>query len=75
VPERLRKHHRVIMFDRRGHGRTADTPEPFHYRSMAQEAAAVIEALELAPVSVVGYSDGANLLLRLAVMMPGSGGT
>jgi pimeloyl-ACP methyl ester carboxylesterase len=70
VPERLRGHHRVIMFDRRGHGRTADTPEPFHYRSMAQEAAAVIEALDLGPVNAVGYSDGANLLLHLALDRP-----
>jgi pimeloyl-ACP methyl ester carboxylesterase len=70
VPDRLREHHRVLMFDRRGHGHTADTPEPFHYRSMAQEAAAVIEALEIAPVNAVGYSDGANLLLHLALDRP-----
>jgi pimeloyl-ACP methyl ester carboxylesterase len=70
VPDRLRGDHRVIMFDRRGHGHTADTPEPFHYRSMAQEAAAVIEALDLGPVNAVGYSDGANVLLHLALDRP-----
>ncbi len=58
------------MFDRRGHGHTADTPEPFHYRSMAQEAAAVIETLDLGPVNAVGYSDGANVLLHLALDRP-----
>ena len=70
VPDLLRENHRVVMFDRRGHGHTADTPEPFHYRSMAQEAAAVIEALDLGPVNAVGYSDGANLLLHLALDRP-----
>ena len=70
VPDRLRRNYRVVMFDRRGHGHTADTPEPFHYRSMAQEAAAVIEALDLGPVNAVGYSDGANLLLHLALERP-----
>lgn len=70
VPDRLAGNHRVVMFDRRGHGRTADTPEPFHYRSMAEETAAVIEALDLAPANVVGYSDGANLLLHLALERP-----
>ena len=70
VPDQLRRNHRVVMFDRRGHGHTADTPEPFHYRSMAQEAAAVIEALSLWPVNAVGYSDGANVLLHLALDRP-----
>lgn len=70
VPDLLREHHRVIMFDRRGHGHTADTPEPFHYRSMAHETAAVIEALDLGPVNAVGYSDGANVLLHLALDRP-----
>jgi pimeloyl-ACP methyl ester carboxylesterase len=70
VPDQLHRNHRVVMFDRRGHGHTADTPEPFHYRSMAQEAAAVIEALSLGPVNAVGYSDGANVLLHLALDRP-----
>ena len=57
---------RLVAFDRRGHGRTADSDDAFHYSAMAEETAAVIEALDLAPVNVVGYSDGAALLLHLA---------
>ena len=67
---RLADHHRVVMFDRRGHGRTGDTAAAFHYRSMAVETAGVIEALNLAPVAAVGYSDGANLVMHLALMRP-----
>jgi pimeloyl-ACP methyl ester carboxylesterase len=70
VAEALGRDFRVIMFDRRGHGRTSDTDEPFHYSSMADETAAVIEHLGLAPVNVVGYSDGGNLLLHLALARP-----
>lgn len=70
MPDRMRGNHRVVMFDRRGHGHTADTAEPFHYRTMAQEAAAVIEALDIGPVNAVGYSDGANVLLYLALERP-----
>ena len=61
---------RIVMFDRIGHGRTADTGETFHYRTMAEETAAVIEALSLAPVNAFGYSDGGIILLDLALTRP-----
>ena len=31
----LAEQYRVVAFDRRGHGRTADTDAPFHYADMA----------------------------------------
>jgi pimeloyl-ACP methyl ester carboxylesterase len=62
--------YRLVMFDRRGHGRTADTPEDFHHSSMAHETAAVIETLGIAPVNVVGVSDGGAVLLHLARNRP-----
>jgi pimeloyl-ACP methyl ester carboxylesterase len=65
LPPLLAPWRRLIMFDRRGHGRTSDSPEPFHYDTMAREVAAVIERLDLGPVDVVGYSDGAIVLLHL----------
>ena len=62
--------YRLVMFDRRGHGRTSDTADEFHHSTMADEAAAVIEALGLAPVDAVGYSDGGAVLLHLARKRP-----
>jgi pimeloyl-ACP methyl ester carboxylesterase len=47
----------VVAFDRPGHGFTADTDEPFHYESMADQVLAVIELVG-APVHLVGWSDG-----------------
>jgi pimeloyl-ACP methyl ester carboxylesterase len=47
----------VAAFDRKGHGYTADTDEPFHYESMADEVIGVVERLG-GPVHLVGWSDG-----------------
>ena len=65
----LGEHRRVAAFDRRGHGRTADTPEPFHYESMVDETIAVIEHIG-GPVHIVGWSDGGIVGLLLALRRP-----
>lgn len=59
----------VAAFDRRGHGRTRDTPEPFHYEAMADETIAMLEYLE-SPASIVGWSDGGNVGLLVALRRP-----
>ena len=65
----LGEHRRVAAFDRRGHGRTADTPEAFHYESMVDETIAVIEHIG-GPVHIVGWSDGGIVGLLLALRRP-----
>jgi len=42
----LARRYRVAAFDRRGHGRTADTDEPFSYDAMATETIAFLEYLK-----------------------------
>ena len=61
---------RVVAFDRRGHGRTADTDAPFHYDDMATETIAVIDKLIGAPAHLVGWSDGGNVALLVALRRP-----
>ena len=61
---------RVLAFDRRGHGRTADTDAPFHYDDMATEAIAVIDKLVGVPANLVGWSDGGNAALLVALRRP-----
>ena len=56
----------VIGIDQRGHGHSPDDVQPFDYREMAEDTAAVIEQLGLGPVDVVGHSDGGNVGLLLA---------
>jgi pimeloyl-ACP methyl ester carboxylesterase len=61
---------RILAFDRRGHGRTADTDAPFHYDDMATETIAAIETLVGAPTHLVGWSDGGIIALLVALRRP-----
>ena len=63
------KNYRVAAFDRRGHGRTADTDAPFRYEDMADETIAFLEHLG-GKHYVVGHSDGGNVALIVAMRRP-----
>jgi pimeloyl-ACP methyl ester carboxylesterase len=65
----LAERRRVVAFDRRGHGRTADTPDAFHYESMVDETIGVIDHIG-GPVHIVGWSDGGIVGLLLALRRP-----
>lgn len=65
----LSKDFRLGAFDRRGHGRTADTPEAFSYGAMADETVAYLELLGRR-AHLVGHSDGANIALLVALRRP-----
>lgn len=60
----------VIGIDQRGHGHSPDDARPFSYAEMAEDTAAVIRALDVGRVDVVGHSDGANVALILARTHP-----
>ena len=62
---------KVIGVDRRGHGHSPDNGEPFSYKEMAEDMAALIIQLGIAPVDIVGHSDGGNIGLILARDHPG----
>jgi pimeloyl-ACP methyl ester carboxylesterase len=62
---------RVLVPDRRGHGRTPDVDGPFTYEAMAADTAAFLAAVGIdGPVHLVGWSDGANVALQLAFDRP-----
>jgi pimeloyl-ACP methyl ester carboxylesterase len=67
----LAKHGRVVVYDRRGFGRS-ERPEPFatDVHEQADDAAALIEALELGPAVVVGRSQGGEIAVDLALRHP-----
>lgn len=65
----LAKEFRIAAFDRRGHGRTADTDAPFSYSAMADETVAFLEYLDRR-VHLVGHSDGGNVALLVAMRRP-----
>ncbi len=66
----LSKHFRVFAFERPGHGRTADTSDPFSFDDMADLTVKFIETVKLGAVNPVGWSDGAIIGLLVAISRP-----
>jgi pimeloyl-ACP methyl ester carboxylesterase len=66
---RLADAYRLVAFDRRGHGRTADTDAPFHYHDMAIETITVLDQVNDA-AHLVGFSDGGIVALLVALARP-----
>ncbi|WP_347976793.1 alpha/beta hydrolase [Microbacterium sp. ProA8] len=62
----LGSEYRLLLLDRRGHGRTADVEGPLTLEVMADDSIRFIEAVVGGPVAVVGYSAGAAVALRVA---------
>ena len=60
------RRYRVVAFDRRGHGRTADTPDPFHYDDMVTETIGVLERVVGDRAHLVGWGDGGIVALLVA---------
>jgi pimeloyl-ACP methyl ester carboxylesterase len=65
APERA-----VIVFDQQGHGRTPDTSRKMSYEQFADDAAALLRALEVERADVMGYSQGGGVALQLAIRHP-----
>lgn len=62
--------YRVVLMDTRGHGRSSRDERPYSYDILASDAQAVIRALRLGKVALVGWSDGACTALVLAAKSP-----
>jgi pimeloyl-ACP methyl ester carboxylesterase len=66
----LAAHHRVVVVDLQGHGRTADIDRPLDTSLMADDIAALIDHLGLEKPDVVGYSLGGGVGFWTAVKHP-----
>ena len=66
----LARHHRVITFDVRGHGRSAKPKQRYSVALFAEDTAALIRALDFGPMHVVGISMGGMIAFQLAVTAP-----
>jgi pimeloyl-ACP methyl ester carboxylesterase len=70
--EKLSRLGRVIVYDRRGSGRS-ERPEPYERTSVAEhadDAAALLDALAAAPAVVIGRSYGGTVATDLALRYP-----
>ena len=65
------EHHRVIVFDNGGVGGTQALPAPLTIDAMAEQTSALVSALHLGRVDVLGWSMGSMIAQALAVLHPG----
>jgi pimeloyl-ACP methyl ester carboxylesterase len=68
--ERLASANELVLPDSRGIGASTDDGAPFDVAKLARDAARVIESLDLAPASVLGWSMGGFVAQALAVEHP-----
>jgi len=62
--------HRVVLFDNRGAGRSAAPPPPWTVAAMAEDARAVLDALDIDRADVLGVSMGGMIAQELAIAHP-----
>lgn len=62
--------HQVIVIDSRGQGRSSRPKAKPSYDAMASDVLAVMDALKLKTASIVGWSDGGEIALKLAINHP-----
>ena len=70
IPVLVERGYTVIAMDSRGHGRSTRTNVPQTYHQMAQDVLGLIDTLHVQRVSVVGWSDGGDTGLDLAINHP-----
>lgn len=66
----LMEDYRVVVADTRGHGRSTNDGTTYSYDVLADDYIALIEALDLAPVHLIGWSDGANIGFEISKRAP-----
>lgn len=62
--------HRLIVPDCCAQGRTTDRPGPLTYHDMAEDMVALLDSLRLQRVDIMGWSDGGNIGLDMAIHHP-----
>jgi pimeloyl-ACP methyl ester carboxylesterase len=66
----LARHHRVVVMDSRGHGRSTRNDQPFGYDLMTDDVVALLDTLKIKKADLVGWSDGAIIGLDMAMRHP-----
>lgn len=66
----LAKHFRVITYDNRGAGRTNAPDKPYSISGMADDLAALLDALKVEKASILGYSMGGMIAQEFALKYP-----
>jgi pimeloyl-ACP methyl ester carboxylesterase len=62
--------HRLVLPDSRAQGRTSDGSGPLTYHEMAEDVVALLDLLEIPRADVMGWSDGGNTGIDIAIHHP-----
>lgn len=69
IPAFAEQYH-VIVMDSRGHGRSSFDDTPISYDLMSSDVLALLDHLEIPQTDLVGWSDGGNIGLDIALSNP-----
>ena len=69
IPE-LAKKHLVIGVELQAHGRTSDRNTPISFEQDADDVAALLDKLNISKADVLGFSNGGNTTMQLALRHP-----
>ena len=72
IAPRIARHHRVVMFDLRGHGKSDRAASGYDLETLSRDLDSVVQQLGLGAAVVVGHSYGALVALRFASLRPDS---
>jgi pimeloyl-ACP methyl ester carboxylesterase len=61
---------RALRFDRRGHGRSSDAPEPLSLPAEAAEIASVLDWFNTEKTHLLAHDDGAEVAIQFALDFP-----
>ena len=67
----LARHFRVITYDNRGAGRTSAPDRPYSIAGMADDLAALLDALNIQKAHILGFSMGGYIAQEFALKYPG----
>ena len=65
------KKYKVIVTDSRAHGKSIDAGDSLSFEMMADDEAALLDAMHLDSAYVIGWSDGGIIALEMAMRHPG----
>lgn len=70
VPDLLAEHRQVVAIELQGHGHTRDIDRPFTWEGFGDQVAGVVERFGWGQADLLGWSLGAQTVLRCAIQQP-----
>jgi len=67
----LKANYKVVALELQGHGHTSDRNAPGNFEQDADDAAALLKSLNILKASFLGFSNGGNAVIQLAVRHTG----